>query len=138
MKNIRWIVIVAMVLVGLWSPMASPEIYPPQPVRTVTVPKDDPLFGAVRIDEPSADVTKDGPVNTASLGRYQIVMSPIARVDTFLLDTVTGRSWQLTQYSDLPGKPMVWQSMDRFDTHKAEADWIEQYKALITKPQPIK
>lgn len=111
MKNIRWIVIVAMVLVGLWSPMASPEIYPPQ---------------------------KDVPVNTASPGRYQIVMSPIARADTFLLDTVTGRIWRLEKYSELPGEPLAWTSMDRFDTNKAIVDWAERYKALTTEPRPIK
>jgi hypothetical protein len=28
-------------------------------------------------------------------GRWEILFSPIARADTFLLDTETGRTWQL-------------------------------------------
>jgi hypothetical protein len=48
-------------------------------------------------------------------GRYQIVINPQARADTFLLDTATGRVWQLVQYSDLKDTPPAWQLMKRID-----------------------
>lgn len=48
-------------------------------------------------------------------GRYQIVINPQARPDTFLLDTATGRVWQLVQYSDLKDTPPAWQLMKRID-----------------------
>ena len=33
-------------------------------------------------------------------GRYQIVINPTVRADTFLLDSETGRVWQMTQYTN--------------------------------------
>ena len=48
-------------------------------------------------------------------GRYQIVINPQARADTFLLDTATGRVWQLIKYGDLNGEPPAWQLMKRID-----------------------
>jgi hypothetical protein len=41
-------------------------------------------------------------------GRYQILMSTILAKDTFLLDTVTGKVWQLVQ--DKRGV-LLWQEM---------------------------
>ena len=49
-------------------------------------------------------------------GRYQIVINPQARADTFLLDTATGRVWQLIKYGDLNGEPPAWQLMKRIDS----------------------
>ena len=49
-------------------------------------------------------------------GRYQIVINPQARADTFLLDTATGRVWQLIIYGDLNGEPPAWQLMKRVDS----------------------
>jgi hypothetical protein len=48
-------------------------------------------------------------------GRYQIIINPQARTDTFLLDTATGRVWQLVKYGDLNDEPSVWQQMNRID-----------------------
>ena len=48
-------------------------------------------------------------------GRYQIVINPQARADTFLLDTATGRVWQRVQYGDLKDTPPAWQLMKRID-----------------------
>jgi len=48
-------------------------------------------------------------------GRYQIVMSPHNARDTFLLDTQTGRVWQLTMFSFLSDDPVVWNAMPRID-----------------------
>lgn len=48
-------------------------------------------------------------------GRYQIVISPHAARDTFLLDTETGRVWALTAFVFLNGEPVVWKLMPRID-----------------------
>jgi hypothetical protein len=53
-------------------------------------------------------------------GRYQILFSPLARADTFLLDTETGKVWQLTKFTDANGEPLAWVPMDRLDS---QADW---------------
>ena len=44
-------------------------------------------------------------------GRYQIIMHPTYRADQFLLDTQTGRTWQMTQESN--EKYMFWHEMPR-------------------------
>jgi hypothetical protein len=43
-------------------------------------------------------------------GRYKIFYSPIARTDTFLLDTQTGKVWQLVKDKD---DNLLWQPMER-------------------------
>ena len=48
-------------------------------------------------------------------GRYQIVMNPQVRADTFLLDTATGKIWQMAKLTDMKGEPVVWQYMERLD-----------------------
>jgi hypothetical protein len=48
-------------------------------------------------------------------GRYQILMSPHNARDTFLLDTETGRVWQLTVLTFLNDDPAVWELMPRID-----------------------
>jgi hypothetical protein len=47
--------------------------------------------------------------------RYQIVFSPHVARDTFMIDTLTGRVWQLTQFSRLSGEPVAWEIMERID-----------------------
>jgi hypothetical protein len=44
-------------------------------------------------------------VASHSLGRYQIVINPEVRADTFLLDTETGRIWKPAQYTNLVDDP---------------------------------
>jgi hypothetical protein len=48
-------------------------------------------------------------------GRFTIVVSPHARADTFLVDTASGKVWQLVKYTDLAGEPTVWDYMARVD-----------------------
>jgi hypothetical protein len=48
-------------------------------------------------------------------GRYQIIMNPQLARNTFLLDTATGRVWQLTTFSDVNDTPSVWTIMPRVD-----------------------
>ena len=44
-------------------------------------------------------------------GRFQIFMHPTFRADEFLLDTETGRTWQMTQESK--EKYMFWHEIPR-------------------------
>ena len=44
-------------------------------------------------------------------GRYQIFMHPTFRADEYLLDTKTGRTWQMTQESK--EKYMFWHEIPR-------------------------
>ncbi|MDA8094716.1 MAG: hypothetical protein M0T84_12615 [Betaproteobacteria bacterium] len=56
-------------------------------------------------------------------GRFEIVIDPHVRADTFLLDTQTGKIWRLVKYDDLPGKPVVWRFMDRIDNLPQALRW---------------
>lgn len=58
-------------------------------------------------------------------GRYQIVSNPSVARDTFLLDTSTGRVWQLTQFGDIIGEPSAWDMIPRIDTD-------EDFNAFLT------
>jgi len=49
-------------------------------------------------------------------GRYKVVIREGVRADTFLLDTLEGRVWRLTQYTDIKGQPTVWLYMERLDS----------------------
>lgn len=66
-------------------------------------------------------------------GRFQLVMNPAARADTFLLDTATGQIWQRTKYTDLEGQPEVWQYQDRVDSQLELVAWAADHGR---KPAP--
>lgn len=53
--------------------------------------------------------------SASEVGRFQIVLNPSVRADTFLLDTETGRVWRLVKYTDLKDQPEAWEFMDRLD-----------------------
>jgi len=71
-------------------------------------------------------------------GRYQIVINPQARADTFLLDTATGRVWQLIKYGDLNGEPPAWQLMHRIDNDldlkKLRSEFGVKAPGQLTRP----
>ena len=66
-------------------------------------------------------------------GRFQVVVNPNARADTFLLDTATGRVWQRTKYTNLPDQPEVWQIQDRVDSRVDLLAWASDH---MPKPAP--
>jgi hypothetical protein len=66
-------------------------------------------------------------------GRYQIVFSPHAARDTFLLDTQTGKVWQVTQFSFLNDEPVVWNFMPRIDN---DVDYMKVVSDFGRKPPP--
>jgi len=65
----------------------------------------------------------------AQQGRYQIVINPSMRADTFLLDTWTGKVWQQTQFTDMYGEPSVWLYMDRIDSDKQNDVWRKNHSS---------
>ncbi|MBQ3311422.1 hypothetical protein IJG72_05025 [bacterium] len=52
-----------------------------------------------------------GKLSQKDTGRYQIFMHPTFRADEYLLDTQTGRTWQMTQESK--EKYMFWHEIPR-------------------------
>ncbi len=58
-------------------------------------------------------------------GRFQIIFNPSIRADTFLLDTGTGKVWQLTKFTDLKNDPVAWVYMDRLDDGQEVLMWAK-------------
>jgi hypothetical protein len=54
-----------------------------------------------------------GPVGGS--GRYVIVHSPHIQSNTMLLDTLTGKTWQLTKFVDREGEPVAWEPVAHTD-----------------------
>jgi hypothetical protein len=78
---------------------------------------------ALDLTLPKSDLVKSSPTQ----GRYQIIMSPHNARDTFLLDSETGRVWQLTIFTFLNGEPGVWDLMPRIDTPEDHAKVVNDY-----------
>jgi hypothetical protein len=68
------------------------------------------------------------PVATTVSGRYQIVINPNIRADTFLLDTQSGKVWIPVVCSNCNGEPSRWMYMDRVDNEKESDSWIDKQK----------
>jgi hypothetical protein len=60
---------------------------------------------------------------TPATGRYQIVMNPNARADTFLLDTQTGMVWHRVPITDVENNPSIWMPEDRVDSEQEFLEW---------------
>lgn len=78
-----------------------------------------------------------GPSRTAIppllTGRFQVVFSPHDRGDTFLVDTMTGRVWQLQERPDLKGAPSVWEHMDRLDTNADDYVFLQEHPEKVSR-----
>lgn len=70
-----------------------------------------PASGTI-VQPPRAD---GQPAEAATPGRFQIIASSQARGSPFLLDTQTGRIWQLREYAGLQGSPSAWHEMTIID-----------------------
>ncbi len=53
--------------------------------------------------------------NRSVEGRYQMFFSPFARKDTFLVDTVSGRTWRIVTATSLNGDPDIFEPVDIVD-----------------------
>jgi hypothetical protein len=63
----------------------------------------------------------------SEMGRFQIVINPAVRADTFLLDTSTGQTWRPVTYTDLKGEPTVWKYEERVDDRYELEQWWDKY-----------
>jgi hypothetical protein len=70
-------------------------------------------------------------------GRYQIVINPQMRADTFLLDTATGKVWQLIKFSDIENQPTAWRYMDRLDNSMEVMLWADKREKLKEPSEPV-
>lgn len=73
------------------------------------------------------------PSTTIQNARFQILFNPNARADTFLLDTQTGKVWQLAKFSDIEGEPVVWNHMERIDDDKQLYQFVLQHGVKKTQ-----
>lgn len=92
------------------------------------------LFGIVLIVTITALAETPGTpqVTSSSSGRFQIVINPNLRADTFLLDTATGKTWKPVQYTDVRGMPVIWEFQERVDDDAALSRWFV-FHPLIPK-----
>lgn len=67
-------------------------------------------------------------------GRYQIIMRPNIRADTFLLDTQTGRIWIPIEYTNVKGQPTIWKYEERVDNQAAYEQWEMRQESLPQTP----
>jgi hypothetical protein len=88
-----------------------------------------------QIVAPKTDQPGNAPIPQ---GRFQIVISPLTARDTFLLDTETGRVWQMTQLSFLIGEPVVWDLMPRIDSDDDYAKVVNTHGRKPTQSQQVK
>lgn len=68
------------------------------------------------------------PRSPEQYGRFVITFSPFARADTFLLDTQTGKVWQLTRFTDIQGDPLVFKNLDRIDSEAQFDVWLRSQR----------
>ncbi len=57
------------------------------------------------------------------VGRYQIFFRANVRADTFLVDTVTGKTWTPIEYTNVKGQPTVWRVQERLDSPLEVSQW---------------
>jgi hypothetical protein len=69
-------------------------------------------------------------------GRYQMLMSTLNARDVFLVDTASGRIWQRVEFTDIEGRPTVWDPMPRFDSLSAKLEWLRLQQPLKPHPGP--
>lgn len=71
------------------------------------------VAGAGAVAQPP--IPEGQPAEAAAPGRFQIVASGQTRTGPFLLDTQTGRIWQLREFAGLQGSPVAWHEMTIID-----------------------
>ena len=73
---------------------------------------------------PRPTVNDFWPADQNGGSRFRIFFSPHARADTFLVDTQTGRVWQLM---GLNGEPSAWAPMTRLDNSEDQAAFARSH-----------
>lgn len=62
--------------------------------------------GPLALDTPAST-----PATAQPVGRFQIFHSPHVERDTFMLDTATGKSWQLVRNGKSEDAPLTWEAV---------------------------
>ena len=91
------------------------------------------IFAAVILCYSTGAAAQAGQVGGS--GRFAIVHSPHTQKDTVLLDTATGKTWQLRTVANRTGEPDVWVPMARFDNAEEKANLDRNYPAAPAKPE---
>ncbi len=81
--------------------------------------------------------TKTVTFSKAERGRFQIVINPNMRADTFLLDTKRGKIWSRGKEVELKGEPHTRMYEARIDSHEELLRWLstQHNKAIPNPPQ---
>lgn len=74
----------------------------------------------------------------SATGRYIIVQGTLAGQITILLDTSTGKSWQMARISDSSGHPGVWIPMARMDNQEERSWFGQHYPTAPNQPSEAK
>jgi hypothetical protein len=70
-------------------------------------------------------------VASSENGRFQLVFSPTTPTDKFLVDTQTGKVWQLARFTDVKGNPVVWQYMYRIDNINEQEKFAHEHGIIV-------
>lgn len=62
------------------------------------------------------------PVQSVAIGRYTIIHSPQVERDTMLIDTATGKTWQLVKTGKTDDDSLAWQEVNRIGGVVSNAD----------------
>jgi hypothetical protein len=66
------------------------------------------------------------PTKAVQMGRYQLIMhqGEMPRMNTFLLDTETGKVWMMVS---APDTSTFWEPMDKVDNETEEASYVRKH-----------
>jgi hypothetical protein len=67
-----------------------------------------------------------GQTNASAVGRYAIVHSPHVQRDTQLLDTATGKTWQLVRLGKDEDAGVGWQSVNKIQDNSSSASQADE------------
>lgn len=83
----------------------------------------------------SAYAQQQQPSKAGPVGRYQIIMhqGEMPRMNTFLLDTATGKVWSMVS---APDGSTFWEPMDKVDNYEEEAAFIKRHQKEKKDEQP--
>ncbi len=83
----------------------------------------------------SANAQQKQQPKTGPVGRYQIIMhqGEMPRMNTFLLDTMTGKVWSMVS---APDGSTFWEPMDKVDNFEEETAFIRRHQKEKKDEQP--
>ena len=92
------------------------------------------VFASFLLSQSRQDTMRQEKQSFVGPGRYQVVFSPNARADTFMIDTESGKTWQFVTFTDIEGDPHVWKPVVRVDSDSDLSAWVSR-QTLKKQPQ---